>query len=369
MEAHQESSGGTPGTGADRVLDSYQVRVDAARAQASVPVPKQMTNGDEQNYQNFIGNFHKGLPHNALGEVNPAAYRLLVSAAREGTAAAFERVLLGGTGPDLVKLVNPLAGMAFDLEGTDSHQLAIPPIPSVASKELADEAVELYWQALCRDVNFTDYATDSRTITAAAELSKLKKFNGPRDKGFVTAQTLFRGFTAGDVIGPYVSQLMLKPFNYGPYAMTGQISTYMPDIDYMTKQAQWLACQNGQGPFDLNVLDPKPRHVRNGRDYTVYVHKTTRLQSRLVRQVVCTSRRETRSIWRPSAHDHDRAEERGLPTGSGRIEFYGGGRSIFQVRYLFCPPGLSRRMPAASLLSGRPLVNGGCVRDDTQGCL
>src|SRR6266404_1726522 len=271
-QADQESSGGTLGTGADRVLDSYQIRVDAARAEASVPVPKQMTNGDEQNYQNFIGNFHKGLPHNALGEVNPAAYRLLVSAAREGTAAAFERVLLGGTGPDLVKLVNPLAGMAFDLEGTDSHQLAIPPIPSVASKELADEAVELYWQALCRDVNFTDYATDFRTITAAAELSKLKKFNGPRDKGFVTAQTLFRGFTAGDVIGPYVSQLMLKPFNYGPYAMTGQISTYMPDIDYMTKQAQWLACQNGQGPFDLNVLDPKPRHVRNGRDYTVYVH-------------------------------------------------------------------------------------------------
>src|ERR1700738_2029880 len=130
-QAHQESSGRTPGTGADRVLDSYQVRVDAARAEASIPVPKQMTNGDEQNYRNFIGNFHKGLPHNAIGEVHPAAYRLLLRAAREGTAAAFERVLLGGTGPDLVKLVNPLAGTAFDLEGTDSHELTIPPIPSV----------------------------------------------------------------------------------------------------------------------------------------------------------------------------------------------------------------------------------------------
>ena len=52
------------------------------------------------------------------------------------------------------KLVNPLAGLAFDLEGTDSHQLAIPPFPSLASRDLADQAVELYWMALCRDVNF-----------------------------------------------------------------------------------------------------------------------------------------------------------------------------------------------------------------------
>src|ERR1700694_5879662 len=52
-EAHPPSSGGTLGAGADRVLDSYKLRVDPARAEASIPVPKQMTNGDEQNYPNF----------------------------------------------------------------------------------------------------------------------------------------------------------------------------------------------------------------------------------------------------------------------------------------------------------------------------
>jgi hypothetical protein len=50
-----------------------------------------MTNGDEQNYRNFIGNFHKGLPHNDIGEVIPNAYRNLLNALSEGTAAALER--------------------------------------------------------------------------------------------------------------------------------------------------------------------------------------------------------------------------------------------------------------------------------------
>src|ERR1700730_17389284 len=169
-QAHQESSGGPPGTGADRVLDSYQVRVDAARAEASIPVPKQMTNGDEQNYRNFIGNFHKGLPHNNLGEVIPNAYRNLLNALSEGTATALEKkVTLGGS----TKLVNCLAGLAFDAEGTDSHQLKIPPFPKLASQELADQAVELYWMALCRDVSFTKYETDSTAGGAAAELSSL----------------------------------------------------------------------------------------------------------------------------------------------------------------------------------------------------
>jgi hypothetical protein len=271
-EAGQGPLDSVDGTGSDRVLETYQLRVDAARAEADLPVPKQKTNGDEQNYPNFIGNFHKGLPHNDIGEVKQDAYRSFLSAVSQGTAAAFERVPLGGRGQDRVKLVNPLAGVAFDLEGTDSHQLAIPAFPSVASRALADEAVELYWMALCRDVNFLDYdKPNSPTVAAAAELSKLKAFKGPRSNGSVTPQTLFRGFTAEDVIGPYISQFLLKPFNYGPYAITGTMGMYAPEIDYMTDQTSWLAVQNGQGPFAENAAGPV-RYTCTGRDLGVYVH-------------------------------------------------------------------------------------------------
>jgi PAP2 superfamily len=249
----------------ERARDSYQVREEVARAEKQVPIPKQITNGDEQKYRNFIGNYSKGLPHNAIGEVDPSAYRSLLSVVRRGTAAAFEQVPLAGN----TKLVNPLAGSAFDLEGTDSHQLAIPPFPAVASQALADEAVELYWMALCRDVHFTNFATDLKTLAAVSELSKLPAFAG------VTSETLFRGFTAGDLIGPYISQFLLKPFNYGPYEITGRINVCVPGVDYLTSEAAWLACRNGQGPFPPDRIDAQPRYIRNGRDLATYVHLDT----------------------------------------------------------------------------------------------
>ncbi len=262
----------SPGTGNQRAADSFQIRLDAAQEEAKVAPPPQVANGDEQKYPNFIGNYHKGLPHNAIGEVVPAAYQALLNAVHQGTSNAFENVPLGG-GKNPVKLVNPLAGQAFDLEGTDSHKLAIDPFPSVGSQDLADQAVELYWMALCRDVNFLDYGSDKLGLTkaAAAELSSLKGFEGPRVSRAVTPQTLFRGFTAGDAIGPYVSQFLLKPFAYGPYAMTGTMSMYTPQLDYMTNIASWLAVQNGQGPFGENVFGAT-RYTCTGRDLCVYVH-------------------------------------------------------------------------------------------------
>lgn len=125
---------------------------------------------------------------------------------------------------------------------------------------------------LCRDVNFTDYGTETTAQAAAAELSGLAAFAGPRWGGQVTAQTLFRGFTAEDVIGPYVSQFLLKPFNYGQIPISGQITAYLPGVDYLTNQAAWLAARNGQGPFPKNQNDPHLRYIRNGHDLSAYVH-------------------------------------------------------------------------------------------------
>jgi len=103
FEASAEADGGSPsnrsGSSVERALNSYQNRVDAALAETRVPIPRQITNGDEQRYPNFIGNYSKGLPHNAIGEVDPSAYRSLLNAVHQGTAAAFEQVPLGGNPP------------------------------------------------------------------------------------------------------------------------------------------------------------------------------------------------------------------------------------------------------------------------------
>jgi hypothetical protein len=83
---------------------------------------------------------------------------------------------------------------------------------------------------------------------------------------------LFRGFTAGDLIGPYVSQFLIKPFNYGPYAMNGLMTVPVFGDDYLTTEFNWLASQNGQSPVVANPSDKTARIMRNGRDLANYVH-------------------------------------------------------------------------------------------------
>ena len=248
-----------------RVLRSFENRVNAAMREALIPVPHEITNGDEHNFPNYIGNYSKGLVHNAVGEVSSSSYLSLLNAVNSGSPGAFEQIQLGGNTP----LVDPQSGLAFDLEGTDSHQLAIGTPPSVASRAIADAAVESYWMALCRDVNFTQYGNEPLTQAAIAELNSLAEFHGPRP---VTPQNLFRGFTAGDVVGPYASQFILKPFLFGALPITQVMTTYAPGVDYMTDQASWLAVQNGQGPFAQNQNDPNLQYLRNGRALAAYVH-------------------------------------------------------------------------------------------------
>src|SRR5262249_17795070 len=57
-----------PVTGRKRAKQSFNLRTSAAKAELDLPLPDHPTNGDEQLYPNKIGNYSKGLPHNALGE-------------------------------------------------------------------------------------------------------------------------------------------------------------------------------------------------------------------------------------------------------------------------------------------------------------
>ena len=265
--AGTEPAASAPG-GNDRIRQSFLFREHAAIQEARAPLPVQLTNGDEQLYPNFIGNYSKCLPHNAIGEVEPAAYKQFVEACNTGTADAFEALPLAGPTP----LGNPLSGLAFDLEGADSRHVVTAPPPTLASEDRAADALELYWKALSRDNPITEFATNPHTRAAAAELSALPGFTGPKIGGAVTAQTLFRGFTPDSLIGPHVSQLLLRPVIFDTYpAGTGQLNVFVPGVEYQTDQASWLGIQNG-GAFGAVQLDPQPRFVRNGRDLASLVH-------------------------------------------------------------------------------------------------
>lgn len=253
----------------ERAQEAYEVRVEAALAEKLRPFPAHPVNGDETRYASFIGQFSKGLPHNDLGEVEPLAYQKFLGAVEQGTAEAYEGVPLGGT----AKLVNPMAGVAFALEGADSYHLAIPAPPAFASAWEASEMAEVYWQALTRDVAFSSYAADPVVLQAADDLSRFTDFRGPKAGGKVTPATLFRASTAGDLAGPYISQYLFKDVPYGMYTIKQQLRAPVPNVEHLTNYVEWLGVTRGLAPFSSLTFDATPRHIRNGRDLSEYVHR------------------------------------------------------------------------------------------------
>jgi hypothetical protein len=252
---------------------ALDIRREAADLAFNRTHPDQSSNSDENRFPNYIGNFTKGLPHDlTTGEVDPADYQAFLEAVRSGPDDEFQAVPPAAGVSKRRKWVNPRAGFAFDLEGPDSGAVAMPPAPAVDSAQAAGEAVELYWMALLRDVPFAHYATDMLAQDAITDLNNLSDFKGPKVGGLVTAQSLFRGETPGELIGPYISQFLLLDIPFGSLTISQRQITAQANIDYMTSWGAWLDVQNGEDTGNTDVFDMTPRYIRNGRDLATYVH-------------------------------------------------------------------------------------------------
>ena len=136
--------------GSSRADVAFQIRVDAAQNQRNQPSVTHPTNGDEEQYPNFIGNFSKALPHNSLGEVNQSAYNAFLAAIASGNPTDYDAIPLGGT----AKLANPQAAVSFHLEGADCDNLAMPAPATIGSTMEDAEMLEVYWHAITRDIFF-----------------------------------------------------------------------------------------------------------------------------------------------------------------------------------------------------------------------
>src|SRR5215213_5663254 len=200
------------------------------------------------------------------------------------------------------RLVNPQSGVAYDLEGIDSHQLAANPAPAFASLDDAAEAVELYWMALARDVPFINYPSNGTIGSAVSDLNaRYRGYAGlpqnevvpsgvtPRlqPRGFptspmtplgvipinttnnVTRGTVFRGFTKGDQTGPYLSQFLIRDIPYGRQTIFNTLQPLAAQ-NYMTNQSDWLYVQRGCMPGPPALLNLR-RRITNGRDLASYV--------------------------------------------------------------------------------------------------
>lgn len=265
---------------ANRMNDCFNYRKNTALAER-VNVGPQPDNGDAAKFTDFSGNYSKGLLHDSLGVPNAAAFISLRNAFATGSAADFANIIVGNPGGGgNSKLNGPQGGLAFDLEGLDSHCTVIPPAPSVTSAQTAAEQVEHYWGALLADVPFAEYATNPLAAQAVADLNNLSFLKSSANNQFpypVTPQNLFRGQfvpSDGNVRGPYLSQFMIQPTFYGAQPLNQKHRTFLPlaagGSDYMTSVSEYELIQNGGDSGRTIAFDPTLRYLRSGRDLAAY---------------------------------------------------------------------------------------------------
>ena len=262
--------------GPARMNDCFNYRRDAALAMR-VNVGFQRDNGDSTRFSDFSGNYSKALLHDSLGIPNSAAYLSLRNAFATGRQDDFNSVIIGTPGGGgNSKLNGPQGGLAFDLEGLDSHSTVIPAAPSVASAQTAAELVEHYWAAILRDVPFAEYDTNGLVGQAVDDLNNMSFVNSSANREMhtpVTRQNLFRGFfrsNDGNANGPYISQFMIQPTFYGAQRLDQKYQTFMPAQEFMTSVEDFQLVQNGGDTHAPINFDPTHRRIRNGRDLTAY---------------------------------------------------------------------------------------------------
>ena len=284
---HAAGSAGGPASAASdapggRVREVLGVRVAAAEADSALRVPPHTTNGDEQRYSDHSASYSKVLLQDNICVVNPAAWASFKKALDSGKNSDFEAIIIGGTRT----LNGPQGSYAFDLEAADSSQFGdapdigdprgpylVPPFDAVASEAYGTQLVEMYWASLLRDVAFTEYPGNATVATAAAELTSMPAYRGPRDKsGKVTPELLFRGIFQGETVGPYLSQFMLTPTTMGQLPLNLQYVTYTPGVDYMQDASTFLQVQNGISTGFTNQSDPTARYLHDFRGMAAETH-------------------------------------------------------------------------------------------------
>ncbi len=255
-----------------------------------------------------LGSFHKTLPHNANGEVDPAAFQRLVGATL-GTAQ-FSSVPKGPVNTPVIpgevtaQLANPQAGLANDRLTAPPVDYDMPPAPTVLSVTTAAEMTEIYWMARLRDMPFDKIATDALVGQAATEIGA--KFQlatqdtgdqGHLEAGIdvpgsagalapITPQNIFRLGLPGEEFGPLISQFFLREINFGTQTIDQKQRPYRTGRNYLTEFGSWLHAQNsGNGddgaPYQRanerqsGYYEPasKVRYISTLRDLARFVNK------------------------------------------------------------------------------------------------
>lgn len=281
-----------------------------------------------------VGNFHKTLPHNEFGEVDPTAYATFKLTAVTGgdydlvprgptgvpTPVPYQSGYVGTVAPlEGDKFNNPQAARSHDLLTDGPAAFSMPAAPKVRSLSTAAEMTELQWMAILRDVPFADF-TSSKLHGALQDMKKAfnaalkaQEPGGLRlgvdlpttadGKLDLREQTIFRCGLLGEDRGPLVSQFFIHDIAYGAQFIQQRVRPYAKERDFLTDHGSWLRAQNagldewghgyaGDNDFnsDSSLEEPvAPRRLTTMRDIARFVNKDALHQAYFNAALLCLS--------------------------------------------------------------------------------
>ena len=217
------------------------------------------------------GVFSKGFKHNQFGEVPKQDWMDLLMSLRSGKANEFADISLNPTSQR--KLVSPQAAYRYSYMGQDTQSITMPLHPDLNSNHAAGEMMEVYEMAMHRDVPFIDIQNGvGPTINRATQTLNNygNDFYGPKDNGNVTNRTLFRGPNTDELIGPYVSQFLVQPYDYGNTEVNQKVKVEA-DVSNTVTTAGFLAVQDGEQIGSPNFTGDQ-KYIYSPRVLASYVH-------------------------------------------------------------------------------------------------
>ena len=270
-------------------------------------------NSDQKFVPDFAANYSKLLEHDDKGILTcdgQESYKTLLRALKNGKQATYNSLdLADETEETGRKLVSPQTSASFSYMGTDSSLIPLPLFSKLKTEQAAAQILEVYLQAIARDVLFEEYGTGDTIYNSDTDPngggSITKKaglvlddfgacYEGPTDMfGEVTPEVLFRGNNNGAIVGPYISQFLYFPLSIpsGTFPPAVGLDNLILEIFKLpqkypiatknrnfgiTKEA-FAAIQNGGIPqsyqeSDYNVLRSQNRFIISGRDLSSSVH-------------------------------------------------------------------------------------------------
>ncbi|MEM9819493.1 MAG: vanadium-dependent haloperoxidase [Bacteroidota bacterium] len=291
---------------AQRKKNSLDIRIAAAQLahDQNDPIREHLANGDESLPKRMMS-FTKGLPHDSHSGLlkDEADFEKFVKGICKGDPEVIKETPLGPPGNKWLskkgKVISKVrawesagAGLTFDLEGPDAQAVTMKPAPALGSDELIAEMAEVYCQAILRDIPFTQFNKHPLVGECLKALNHLAYFKEDRRNGqALNLANAFRGFTEGDLVGPYISQFLLMgnnglhrkgtnpefavsegQINYGSITIDQRVRV-AKEKNYMVDWKEYIDVQNGADFRNLEeyVTDER-RFISTGRDLSTYVH-------------------------------------------------------------------------------------------------